>query len=202
MEVAEILASMPGFEAEIRPDMDAWLKTHVALLMPSLAPAMRAAGRDNVRMARTRDLVVLAVRAIREGFDVLRSLGIPVTPDSIGRLERVPEPLLVWFLQRRFAHPLMRVAMLEHAQAAQDEIEHLAGEFMALARQAAVPTPNIDRLSPYFDPETPPMPEGSSEIPLDWRGIWLGLAGLAGILALLLFLRNALRRSGKPRPGM
>ena len=59
-EVARILESAPGFGAKIRTDMDAWLKYHVALLFPSLAPALRAAGVDNYRLARTRDLVVLA----------------------------------------------------------------------------------------------------------------------------------------------
>ena len=68
--------------------MDAWLKTHVALLMPSLAQAMRAAGRDNVRMAHTRD-AVLAIRAIREGFHVLRALGYPIVPKSVANLAGV-----------------------------------------------------------------------------------------------------------------
>jgi hypothetical protein len=54
--------------AEIRTDMDIWLKYHVAFLFPSLAPALYAAGTDNYCLARTRDLVVLALRAMREGF--------------------------------------------------------------------------------------------------------------------------------------
>ena len=40
-EVAGTLETAAGYTAEIRTDMDAWLKCHVALLMPSLAPAMR-----------------------------------------------------------------------------------------------------------------------------------------------------------------
>jgi 2-dehydropantoate 2-reductase len=182
--VGQILASMPGFGADIRTDMDAWLKTHVALLMPSLAPAMRAAGRDNVRMAHTRDLVVLAVRAIREGFCVLKTLGYPITPDSVKKFEWIPEPILVWVLQRRLVDPRVRAAMLEHAEAAQDEIKYLADEFLALARQTSVPTPAIDRLYVYFDPTTPHMPEGNAEIPLDWRGIWIVTGAVAGILGI------------------
>lgn len=192
-EVGKVLASMPGFEADIRSDMDAWLKTHVALLMPSLAPAMRAAGRDNLRMARTRDLVVLTVRAIREGFRVLGELGIPITPSSVRKFGWIPEPVLVWSLQRRLVDPRVRVALLEHAEAAQDEVKHLADGFLALARQTSVPTPNIDRLYAYFDPATPRMPDGSAEIPLDWRGIWLSLGGLAGTLAVLGLLQKTCR---------
>ena len=53
--VAAALQSMPGFEIEIRTDMDAWLKYHAALLMPSLAAAFYACGEDRIRLAGTRD---------------------------------------------------------------------------------------------------------------------------------------------------
>jgi 2-dehydropantoate 2-reductase len=193
-QIGRILASMNGFDAELRTDMDAWLKTHVALLMPSLAPAMRAAGRDNLRMARTRDLLVLAVRAIREGFAVLRALGVPIVPSQISRFGWIPEPIMVWGLQRLLVDPRVRVALFEHADAAQDEIKHLADEFMALKRQTRVPTPAMDRLYAYFNPETPRMPDGSAEIPLDWREVEIGLGVLAAALAMLFASRWLKRR--------
>jgi 2-dehydropantoate 2-reductase len=194
-QVGRILASMEGFDTDLRTDMDAWLKTHVALLMPSLAPAMRAAGRDNLRMARTRDSVVLAVRAMREGFAVLRALGVPVVPGNIRQFGWIPEPIMVWGLQRLLRDPRVRVALFEHADAAQDEIKHLADEFMALKRQTRVPTPAMDRLYAYFDPETPRMPDGSAAIPLDWREIEIGLGALAAACAAALLASRWLRRS-------
>jgi hypothetical protein len=134
---------------------------------------------------------VLAVRAIREGFAVVRKLGYPVVPSSIRQMELIPEPILVWYLQKMLPDPKMRTAMLEHADAAQDEIRHLAGEFDALIDRARIPTPVIDGLKKYFDPAVPPLPEGSAEIPLDWRFLYLpaaivliGLAAAAGIWLL------------------
>jgi 2-dehydropantoate 2-reductase len=188
-EIAAVFDGMPGFAGEVRTDMDAWLKTHVALLMPSLAPAMRAAGRDNVRMGRTRDAVVLAVRAMREGFAVIRKLGLPVVPSGIRQMELLPEPLLVWYLQRMLPHPRMRTAMLEHADAAQDEIRHLAEEFYALVRRSGVPTPVMDGLKKYFEPDSPPLPEGSAEIPLDWRFLYVILGIAAAVTAIVLGVR-------------
>jgi 2-dehydropantoate 2-reductase len=192
-QVGRVLASMTGFDVDLRTDMDAWLKTHVALLMPSLAPAMRAAGRDNVRMAHTRDAIVLAIRAIREGYRVLRALGYPIVPESTRIFERLPEPILVWGFQKRLVDPRIRVAMLEHSEAAQDEIKHLADEFIALKRRTSVTTPAIDRLYVYFDPAARPMPEGSAWLPLDWRFLWIVSSVLAVILLivwlLLVFLR-------------
>jgi len=189
LQIATALESAPGLGAEIRTDMDAWSKYHVALLMPSLAPALYMAGTDNYRMARTRDAVVLAIRAIREGFNVLKTLGHPVTPAKYKIFEWIPEPILVFWTQRLLTNELMEVAMVRHANAARDEVKHLTEEFLELAREAAVPTPAIERLYPHLDPEAPTLPEGSAEIPLNWRGVWIGLsilAGLAGAAALIL----------------
>ncbi len=183
LQVASILESGPGFGAEIRTDMDTWLKYHVALLMPSLAAALYAAGADNYRLARTRDLIVLAIRAMREGFRVLQSRGLPITPSRLRPLAWLPEPLLVLFFQRRLGSELIEVALAKHANAARDEMVYLADEFLALAGTTQVPTPAIDRLYPYFDPEVPPMPEGSAQIPLRWGST---LAGLGLLLALLV----------------
>ena len=85
-------------------------------------------------------------------------------------------------LQHRLANELMEVAMVKHAEAARDEVNHLADEFLALARTTSVPTPAIDRLYPHLDPDTPLVPEGSAEIPLRWSGLLLGL----GVLAVAL----------------
>jgi 2-dehydropantoate 2-reductase len=195
--VARVLASAPGLGAEIRSDMDAWLKYHVALLMPALVPALYLAGTDNRRLARTRDAVLLAVLAGREGFRVLRALGLPVTPSGLRVLEWLPEPLLVSLLQRVLADDKMEVALVQHARSARDEMQHLADEFLALARTTAVPTPLIDRLYLHFQPDAPLMPDGSAEIPLDWRGVWLGAGALAASLFGFVATVAAIRRFGR-----
>jgi 2-dehydropantoate 2-reductase len=186
--VASVLESAPGFGAQIRSDMDAWLKYHVALLFPSLAPALRAAGVDNYRLARTRDLVVLALRAMREAFRVLRSMGLPVTPAKFRVLLWLPEPVLVLFIQRLLANPLMETALVKHAEAARDEVQHLIGEFMTLARSTPVPTPTIHRLLAYYEPDAPEVPDGSAEIPLRWGGLLIASGALAAFVAGIAWL--------------
>ncbi len=181
-QVAAALASMPGFEVDVRPDMDAWLKYHVALLMPSLAAALYGCGTDMIRLAGTRDALVLALRAVREGFQVLQALGYPITPEEMSFFAWAPEPLLIAIFQRRLRHPLVEVALARHAAAARDEVQHLADEFLELGRLTTVPTPVIDRLYAYFDPAAPLIPADSAEIPLDWRAVRVGLA-VAGAVA-------------------
>lgn len=198
-EVARIIDSAPGFKAEIRTDMDTWHKYHVALLMPSLGPALYACGTNNYRLARTRDAIVLTIRAIREGFKVLRSLGLPVTPAYLKLFELVPEPVLVALLPHLLTREEMRVALVGHANAARDEVKHLADEFLALACQTSIPMPAIDRLYPYLDPDTPLMPDGIAEIPLKWGGTLIGLgaltAALAGGVMLVKWLASPKRQS-------
>jgi hypothetical protein len=72
---------------------------------------------------------------------------------------------------------------VRHANAARDEVKHLADEFLALARTTPVPTPTIDRLYPHLDPDTPLVPEGSAEIPLKWGGVLVGAGVLAAAVA-------------------
>jgi ketopantoate reductase len=193
--VAGILESAPGFQAEIRTDMDAWLKYHVALLFPSLAPALYAAGVDNYRLARTRDLLVMAIRAMREGFRVLRWLGLPVTPSKLKAIEWLPEPVVVLVAQRLLANPLMETALVKHAESARDEVQQLIGEFMALAQTTPVATPTMDRLLQYYEPGAPKVPEGSAKIPLHWGGLALGIGALAlALTGAVLLTRGFLSR--------
>lgn len=167
-QVGEWLSAMPGYRAELRTDMDSWLKCHVALLFPSIAPATIAAGLDRFRFARTRDLAVLTVRAIREGFQVMTALGIPITPSRLKIFKRLPEWLLVPLLRKIAQREQLEIALIGHANAARDEIQHLAREFLALRDQSGVQTPAIDRLLPYLDLSAPLMPDGSREICLRW----------------------------------
>jgi ketopantoate reductase len=192
--IADTFDSAPGLQAEIRTDMDTWLKYHIALLMPALGPVFYMCGTDNYRVARTRDAVVLAVRGIQEGIRVLRAQGLPVTPRKYAGFLWVPEPILVRLLQRILANPLIEVAMAKHAEAARDEVKHHADEFIALARSTGVPTPTIDHLYTYLSPDAPQLPDGSAEIALHWGGILLGLGMLAiamlGLSMLIDWIAN------------
>jgi 2-dehydropantoate 2-reductase len=59
-QIAEAFESA-GLPVTFNPNMDAWLKTHVALIL-SIGGALYMAGGDNYRLARTRDALVLMVR--------------------------------------------------------------------------------------------------------------------------------------------
>ncbi len=182
-----------GIEVSISDNIDAWLKTHAAIISP-VANALYLAGGDNYRLANTRDGLLLAVCAIREGFKVLHALDIPVTPASLRVIEWVPEPVLVAWARRLLDTKWAKIAIARHVNAARDEMKQLADEFWALARATAVPTPAMDRLYQYVDPETPAVPEGSAAIPLDYRGVWATVAVAAGLVLGGMMVRRRMTR--------
>lgn len=180
-QIAQALTDA-GFPAAFSSNMDAWLKTHVALVSP-VANAIYAAGGDIRRLARTRDGLVLMIRAVREGLSVLKTLNVPITPAQYQLLNWLPEPVLVAVLRRGLDTTRAELVLARHANAARDEMAQLAQEFKTLARQSAVATPAIDQLAQYLDPAVPPLPDGSATLPLKWRGL-LVLAGLTALIGL------------------
>jgi 2-dehydropantoate 2-reductase len=134
-----------GFPTAVCPNMDAWQKTHVAWVSP-LANGLYMAGGSGAAMARRPDVVHLTIRAIREGYAVLRALGVPVTPGKLKAFEWIPLPLLVavlrlWARTRHFDTIATR-----HTLAAFDEMAMVSTDFQSLARSTAVATPAMDSL--------------------------------------------------------
>jgi len=181
-----------GIEVGFSPNVEAYLKTHVALVSP-LANALYMAGGDNYRLARTRDGIVLCIRAMREGFRVLRALGIPILPGYFKLFEWVPEPILVTLLQRVLDTEYAELGMSGHANVARDEFEELADDFRSLARSSTVPTPAMDQLYQYIDPTVPIVSDGKAEMTMDWRGVWIGLGALAGLVSVWMLRRHRKR---------
>jgi 2-dehydropantoate 2-reductase len=172
-------------KTKIMANMDAWLKNHVALLFPALATALYLCGNDNHRMANTRDAIVLAWRGIKEGFRVLKKVGIPVHPPELKKFLWLPEPFMVAFLRKLLKNQRMEVGMVRHAAAIRDEIQQLNDEFLELAERSGVFIPNIRFLIAQFNVKAPPLPEESKNLRMDWSGIIIPL--LVMILVGLLF---------------
>lgn len=175
-----------GFSAATCPNMDAWLKTHVAEISPT-ANALYMAGGDPARLARSRDALVLMLRAIREGYGVLHAHGIPITPASHRLFQWLPEPLLLFVMKRMIQSETTDVK-IGHAFGARHEMKTIADEFRTLAADTSIPTPAIDHLYAYVDPSAQPLPDGSNELALEWSGVWVLALGLAALVLLTSML--------------
>jgi 2-dehydropantoate 2-reductase len=156
-----------GFPVAISTRMDNWLITHVVWTCAG-AHALYLVGGSNYALARTRDALVLWIRAVREGYRAMRNLGKPITPGGLRIFEVAREPILVPFLSRLLDTPTAELVIARHANAARAEYVQLGEEYRALAKLAGVPTPAFDLLRPYVDPAVPPIQEGRAELPLRW----------------------------------
>jgi 2-dehydropantoate 2-reductase len=76
-----------GFPVSVCSNMDAWLKTHVAEILPTVC-ALYGAGCDPQQLASSDPALRSMRRSIREGSQVLRATGFPsrppITADSNG----------------------------------------------------------------------------------------------------------------------
>lgn len=181
-----------GFPIAVSENMDAWLKTHVALVSP-IANALYLAGGNNYRLAHTRDGLVLMIRALKEGLRVLLRLHIPITPAKYRLLLWIPEPILVAVLQKSLDTPQAELVLARHANAARDEMRTLAEEFRALAHKSGELTPAIDALACYLNPDYPILPEGQAKIKLGWGSI-IAAGGTVVFFGLLINWLQSQRR--------
>jgi ketopantoate reductase len=187
-KIAQELEKGLYIEVTIEPYMDAWSKYHVALLFPSLAPALYLCGNDNLRMSRTRDALVLVWRGIKEGFGVLKRLGYPIRPKYLKRFLLMPEPLAVSFFRKMIKNPRMEVAMVRHAEVIRDEIQQLNTEFLDLVEQSGIFTPTIRFLIDQYNKKAQPLPDGSRSIHLRWSEILIPLLIICLIVLILLYI--------------
>jgi 2-dehydropantoate 2-reductase len=89
-----------GIPATVNEDMESWLRSHAALIVP-LAIAGRTARRRGCSIS-WGEAARLA-RAMDEAFRLVRSLGNVITPPSVAMLARLPVPVfgaLLWALTR------------------------------------------------------------------------------------------------------
>ncbi len=139
-----------GFPTALCTNMDAWLKTHVAKIVPT-AGALFYSGGQVEQLAVNDEAVRLMVRAMREGLEVLKANDIPITPSNHRVLPWLPESLIVFLMQRMFSSETMTIKV-GHAAEACAEFYALAREFQALNAATRLPTPAMDQLIEQLAP--------------------------------------------------
>jgi hypothetical protein len=119
--------------------------------------ALFRCGGDRLRLAGSRDSLVLMLRAIREGHRVLQALGVPTTPGNQRIFGWLPKPILVARMRRMVADEATSVEV-GHAEAGRDEWRAIADELRDLTSEAGVLTPASDRLGRHLEPTNGPSP--------------------------------------------
>lgn len=139
-----------GIPVDFTPDIDGWLKYHVALVIP-LVNALYKHDCDNYALAQDKATMRAMVRAAKEGFKVLHALGyIKRQPFKLNLFCWLPEILNVKAIQGLLGSKFAEVAFARHARAARDEMGELTDEFHSLVEQTSIATPNINLLKNYI----------------------------------------------------
>ena len=116
--------------------MDAWLKTHVALVSP-IADAFYAAGGDLRSLADSTLRVTAMLCNIRQAFSALRTQGVPITPARFRALELLPDWLLVGACQSALRTSYADLIVARHATVARDEMAALSEQLHKLVAGSA-----------------------------------------------------------------
>ncbi len=144
-----------GFPVVFSKNMDSWKRYHVAIAM-GLTGGIYMAGSCNYRLARSREMITKSWHAMREAFQVLRTLGFPMEPPKLRWGMMIPDFIMVPLLQRVLGSELFDIGGARHARNARDEMIQLRDEFNVLKEKAGIETPVLDDLQRYIDPSVPP----------------------------------------------
>jgi 2-dehydropantoate 2-reductase len=131
-------------------EIDGWLKYHAALVSP-LVGALYKHDCDNYQAANDKETLRALVRAVKEGFRVLKVLGFSKRqPFELNLIYWLPEIMSMRGVRALLESKFAEVAFAMHAKAARDEMEDLAREFQRLTAMSSVETPNIDTLRGFI----------------------------------------------------
>ena len=125
-------------------NMDAWQKTHVAMVS-CIANALYGAQCDHKRLAASKADIRRMVLGVKEGFNVLKKAGTRVTPFKLN-FWMLPTGLLTLIFRRIMSTPLADLTMAKHSAVAHEEMLALQTEFDLLIQKSGLSTPNIDQL--------------------------------------------------------
>lgn len=145
--------NLAGIPSVFCSDMDAWQKTHVSLVT-CIANALYGHDCDNRKLAASWSDVEEMVLGIKEGFIVLRKLGIRPTPRKL-IFFRLPTCVLTAFFKIIMGTKIAEITMAKHCMVAKTEMIALQGEFDQLIEKSGVKTPHIDLLRSNLAKPTP-----------------------------------------------
>ncbi|TDB36793.1 MAG: ketopantoate reductase family protein [Actinobacteria bacterium] len=138
-----------GFPSAPCRDMDAWLKTHVAVVSP-IANAVYAKDGDLRAAANDRALMRTCALALKENLRAVEASGVSLTPGRFGLLRLVPTALMARVAGMLLDTDYADLVVARHANNARDEMGELARQVSAIATAVGVQTPSADALAAFI----------------------------------------------------
>lgn len=132
MELKSILKNA-RFKVSISKNMDAWQKTHVAMVGP-LGDVIYFDGGNNYSVARNSSAVKQMNLALKENFDFLKNSGIGIVPRKLNVIRLLPLWILNLTMKYAFNTKWAETVISNHALNARNEMKVISNEFIELAK--------------------------------------------------------------------
>ncbi len=133
-----------GFAPSICRNMDAWQKTHVAVILP-IGKALNRFDSNNYKLARSSGTIKQMLLATRECFGVLKEMNLKVTPSKLN-VYYLPLFILVPAFMLIMNTKIAETAYSKHNLVAKSEMEALEEQFRDLIKASGVKTPKFNSL--------------------------------------------------------
>lgn len=133
-----------GIPSVFSKNMNVWQKTHVAMVT-CIANALYGYNCNNYNLATSERDVREMVMGIKEGFAVLKKLGMHPTPAKLMYFN-LPTGILTFVFKLVMKTKLAEITMSKHCIAAKSEMVYLQNEFDELINKSKIETPNINAL--------------------------------------------------------
>lgn len=133
MELYDILKS-GGFPVSICDNMDAWQKSHLAMVIP-MANAIYFDGGNNYTTAKNKEAIHNMSLALKENFNFLKNSGIAVTPPKLNVFRLCPVWLLYSILKLMYNTKFCETLISNHALNAKHEMDLLNHDFAELVKR-------------------------------------------------------------------
>lgn len=121
-----------GFPVSISRNMDAWQKTHIAMVGP-MGDVIYFDDGNNYTVAKNPEAIRLMNRSLAENFDFLHRSGIGIEPAKLAVFRLLPQWMLNWIMKMTFNSKWAETVISNHALNARDEMRQISREFLSLA---------------------------------------------------------------------
>lgn len=133
------------FSPEICSDMDAWQKTHIAVVLP-ISKALYKYNSNNYELSKSYETLKMMVLATRECFEVLKSKRIKVTPVKLN-FYYLPLFIIVPIFMVLMKTKIAEYAMAKHTIVAKSEMNVLEEIFNEIIDNSGLNAPAYEWLA-------------------------------------------------------
>jgi 2-dehydropantoate 2-reductase len=138
-----------SYQIKYNKNMDAWLKCHVAFIMP-VAFACYYTDGNLKKIAGNKHFLNRMVEAIDEAYQIVEACGYPIEPEEDKDFMVKHRYECYLMLKLMAATPIGRLACSDHAMTAKGEMKRLYEDFCNLKKSAHINTPAWDELEHYI----------------------------------------------------